>query len=229
MTQKKTLLAISAHPDDLEYGCSMIVRKLVKKGYTAHYLIATTGENGWKKNIRTRKERIEIRKKEQLAAAKKLGVKEVIFWKERDGFLKYDDNLRKKLTLLIKKLKPEIIFSFDPANQQFDNLNLFHRDHRNIALAVFDACFAAKNDYIYPGKFGQHMVKKIYFFGTDKPNFFLDITKDIDFKLNVLASHKSQFSDFNEFTGYFKKYIAGTSKKYKYSEPFRIIDVIKIT
>ena len=229
MNQKKILLAIAAHPDDLEFGCSMIVRKLVKEGYTAYYLIATTGENGCKKNIRTRKERIELRKKEQLTAAKKLGVKKVIFWNERDGFLHYDDNLRKKLTLLIKKLRPEIVFSFDPANTQFDNLNLFHRDHRNIALAAFDACFAAKNDYIYPSKYGMHKVDKIFFFGTDKPNFHLNITKDIGFKLDVLASHKSQFSDFKEFTGYFKEYIAGSSKKYKYSESFRVIEVVKIT
>ncbi|HEY5536505.1 MAG TPA: PIG-L deacetylase family protein [Ignavibacteria bacterium] len=227
--KKKTLLAIAAHPDDLEFGCSMIVRKLINEGYTAYYLIATTGENGCKKNIKTRKERIEVRRKEQLNAAKKLGVKEVIFWNERDGFLEYTDNLRKKLTLIIKKIKPEYVFTFDPANQQFDNLNLFHKDHRIISLAAFDACFAAKNDFIYPSKYGLHRVNKIFFFGSDKPNFFLNISKDIDIKLDILSSHTSQFSDFDEFTDYFKKFIASDSKKYKYSESFRVIDVIKIT
>ncbi len=229
MNKNKTLLAIAAHPDDLEFGCSMIVRKLIKEGYTAYYLIATTGENGCKKNIRTRKERIEIRRKEQLNAAKKLGVKEVIFWNERDGFLEYTEGLRKKLTLLIKKFKPQYVFTFDPANQQFDNLNLFHKDHRVISLAAFDACFAAKNDFIYPSKYGLHMVSKIFFFGSDKPNFFLNISKDINFKLDVLSSHTSQFSDFDEFTDYFKKFIASGSRKYKYSESFRVIEVVKIT
>jgi LmbE family N-acetylglucosaminyl deacetylase len=225
----KTILAVGAHPDDLEFGCPMMVKKLIGQGYTAYYVIATTGENGFKKKFVSRKERIEVRKKEQITAAKKVGVKEVIFLNYRDGFLEYTDSLRKKLTLLIKKLKPEFVFTFDLANTQYDNLNLFHRDHRVIAQAVFDACFAAKNDFIFPSKYGRYQISKLFFFGTDKPNYILNITKDIDFKLDVLASHKSQFSDFKEFTDFFKKYIAGTSKKYKYSETFRVIDVVKIT
>ena len=42
----KTIVAVAAHPDDLEFGCLMMVRKLISKGYEAYYVIATTGENG---------------------------------------------------------------------------------------------------------------------------------------------------------------------------------------
>jgi len=225
----KTIVAVAAHPDDLEFGCSVMVRNLIQKGYIAFYIIATTGENGSKGEINSRSARIKIRRMEQLEAARKIGVKEVIFLNFRDGFLEYTENLRRKLTLLIKKLKPEIVFSFDPANQQFNNLNLFHRDHRAIALATFDACFAARNEFIIPSKYGTHSVQKIFFYGTDKPDYFLNITKDISFKLDVLSSHKSQFSDFKQFTSYFKENIANNSDRYKYSEAFRVIDVVQIT
>ena len=73
-------------------------------------------------------------------------------------------------------------------------MNLFHPDHRVLAKLVFDACFFAKNHFISAGE--PHRVTKIYFFGTDKPNYFEDITSLIDYKLELLACHHSQFPDF---------------------------------
>lgn len=227
-TSKKTLLAIGAHPDDLEFGCSMMVNKLVNEGYDAYYIIATNGESGCKKKGLTKMERIKIRKNEQVNAAKMVGVKRVYFLNFKDGFLQYTDDLRKKLTLLIKKYKPEFVFSFDPGNKDYYNLNLFHRDHRIIAEASFDACFAARNNFIYPSK-DSHSISKIFFFGTNKPNYFINLSGLIDFKLRVLACHKSQFADFEKFKDVFKEYVAKNTKKYKYSEAFRMIDVYSLT
>ena len=226
---KKTILAVGAHPDDLDFGCPVMVRNLIKKGYEAYYVVVTNGENGSKENkVRTRGTRISTRKIEQLDAAKKIGVKKVIFLGYKDGFLQYSERLRKRLTILIKEIRPEFVFSFDPANQDFDNLNLFHRDHRITAIATFDACFAAKNDFIIPHKNGKHMVSKMYFFGSNKPNYFLNITKDINFKLDVLGSYKSQFPNFENFKKWFLGNLTGWTKKYKYSEAFRVMDVIQI-
>jgi len=215
--KRKIIVAVGAHPDDIEFGCPV------------HYIIATNGENGFKVKSLSAKERIGIRKKEQLVAAKKVGVKEVHFLGYKDGFLDYDDILREKLTLLIKELKPEIVFSFDPANLDYDNINLNHRDHRNIAIAVFDAVFAAKNDFIYPDNNGKHRVEKLYFFGTNKPNYTEDITDKIEFKLDVLKSFESQFPNFENFAKFFRENIGNASEKYKYSEVFRVVDVVQIS
>ena len=110
---KKCIMAVGAHPDDLEFGCPVMIRNLIQQGYEAYYVIATNGENGCKKKVKTRQERIDIRRGEQLDAAKKIGVKKVYFLGNRDGYLEYTETLRKKLTLLIKALKPEMVFSFD--------------------------------------------------------------------------------------------------------------------
>ena len=227
--KKKSVLAICAHPDDLEFGCTITVKRLIEQGYKVYYVIATNGENGFKKTIESRQRRIAIRKKEQLAAAKKIGIEKVIFLGYKDGFIEYKENLRKRLTILIKQIKPEIVFSFDPANQEFSSLNLFHRDHRVVGLAAFDACFAAKNNFIYPHKNGACKVDKIYFYGSNNPNYYTNITREIEFKLEVLSCHESQFSNFNEFTERFKERIAQQSKKYKYSEAFRVIEVVNLT
>lgn len=228
MTKKKTLLAVGAHPDDIEFGCSVTVRNFIRQGYDAYYIVLTNGENGFKISPKSKQERINIRKGEQLEAAQKTGVKKVYFLGYRDGFLEYSDILRKKIAMLIRKIKPEVLFSFDPANINFDSLNLFHRDHRVAALVTFDAVFAAKNRFIYNSAQSEHRVSKIYFFGTNKPNLFIDISKEMDFKLDLLSSYKSQFPDFKQFAHFFKRNIVYHTAEYKYAEAFRVLEVVQI-
>ena len=109
----KNLMAIAAHPDDIEFGCCITVHNLIEKGYQAIYIIVSNGESGFKIEHKPRKERIKIREKEQIEAAKVIGVKKVIFLNEKDGFLQNNKKLRAKLVKLIKTYKPEIVFSFE--------------------------------------------------------------------------------------------------------------------
>lgn len=227
--KKKCVLAIGAHPDDLEFGCSMTVKKLIEEGYDAYYVIITNGENGCKKKVKTVQERVNIRKKEQLEAAKKTGVKKVYFFGEKDGFLEYKESIRKKLTLLIKALKPEIVFGFDPANHDFTSINLFHRDHRMAAILAFDAVFAAKNEFIYPHKNGLHKVGKMFLFVSNNPNYFIDISGDIDVKLDILSSYRSQFPNFDNFVKFYKENFSSLHPDYRYSESFRVLEIVQIS
>ena len=221
---KKSIVGFAAHPDDLEFTCTGTLSKMKKSGYEINYVVVTNGENGFKADSKFGpKERIEIRIREQLEVARKLGVNEVVFLEYSDGFLTYTEELRGKLVGIIKKYQPEIIFSFDPANRNYDNLNLFHRDHRVLAEAVFDACFAAKNKLMYPGK--PHQIGKIYFYGSNQPNYFEDITSTINYKLELLACHQSQFPDFMKVADYIKNTLSKETDKYEYSEAFRIMEI----
>ena len=225
---KKSILGFAAHPDDLEFTSTGTLSKMKQSGYEINYVIVTNGENGFKKDSKWEpKERIEIRLREQLEVARKLGVNEVVFLDYSDGFLTYSEELRGQLVGIIKKYQPQIVFSFDPANRDFDNLNLFHRDHRVLSEVVFDACFAAKNKHMYPGK--PHQIEKIYFYGTSQPNYFEDITKSIDFKLELLACHQSQFPDFKKVADFVKNKLSKGTKKFKFSEAFRILEVEQLT
>src|SRR5205085_571060 len=204
----KTILAIGAHPDDIEFSCTGTLLKLREQGYEIYYVIATNGENGFKIDHKPKKQRIQIRYNEQLNSAKILDVKEIFFLNYQDGFLAYTDMLREKLVKIIKKIKPEIIFTFDPANRDFESINLNHRDHRNIGEAVFDAVFAARNRYMYPGE--PHGISWFYFFGTNPKlaNHYENITKYIDKKLEILREHTSQFSDFDKVAEWVKNDIS---------------------
>ena len=221
-----TILCIGAHPDDMEYTCTGTLSKFKKQAADSqiYYVIVTNGENGFKMNRKaTIVQRVRIRKAEQLEAAKKLGVEKVFFLGYRDGFLASTEKLRRQLVKIIKKLRPEIIFTFDPANKSFNNLNTLHHDHRIVAEAVFDACFAAKNLWMYPGE--THHIKKLYFFTTDKPNHIEDITELMDFKLELLACHRSQFPDFSKVADHVRNDLSKHSEEFTYSEAFRIIEV----
>ena len=80
---------------------------------------------------------------------------------------------------------------------------------------------------MYPGE--RHQIKEMYFFASDKPNHFVDITDLIDFKLELLACHKSQFPNFSKVEKYIKENVCKQSKKYKYSEAFRVLEVKQVT
>jgi LmbE family N-acetylglucosaminyl deacetylase len=219
----KVLLAVSAHPDDIEFSSGGTMFKFKKLGYDIYFIVATNGENGFKIDHEPRAERVRTRHKEQLNAAKILGVKKVFFLNYKDCYLPYSDELREKIALIIKKVKPEVIFSFDPANKSFESVNLLHRDHRVIAEAAFDAVFAARNRYLLKGE--PHAVRKFWFFGTDKPNYYENITGFIKDKIKLIEEHRSQFSDHKSMRDWVKTHLSQYTKKYKYSEKFRIVNI----
>ena len=109
-TQNKVLLAISAHPDDIEFAAGGTMFKFKKLGYDIYFIVATNGENGFKIEHKSRSVRVKTRHNEQLMSAKILGVKKVYFLNYKDCFLKYDDKLREQIAVIIKKVKPEIVF-----------------------------------------------------------------------------------------------------------------------
>jgi len=225
---KKIIMCIAAHPDDLEFSSTATLHKFRVKGYDLVYIIVTNGENGFKVGqSENREERTQIRKREQTEAAKKMGVMDLLFLDYRDGFLEYTEELRKQFVDLIRKYKPELIFSFDPANRSYTNLNVAHRDHRVVSEAVLDACFAAKNNFMYAGN--PHRVSQLYLYASDKPNYFENISDLMDFKLDLLACHKSQFPDFDKVSKFVKDEICTQTDQYEYSEAFRILEIKEVT
>jgi len=223
----KNLICFGAHADDIEFGCMGTVIKHLREGWQARFVILTNGENGFKMGQASPEERVRIRKEEQMEVGRRLGLEEVLFLDYRDGFLEYSEELRHRIVEIIKRYRPDKVFSFDPANQVYDNLNLFHRDHRIAGEAVFDACFAAKNLWMYPGK--AHRVDEIYFFGSYKPDFFVDVGDVTDLKLELLSCHRSQFPDFSRVEKFVRERMSGSHEEYEYAESFRYLKVEQLT
>ena len=228
MKDFKKILVFSAHPDDLDFGCSGTVAKMTEEGKEVVYCIITNGEKGIQKVNKARGRMIAMRKIEQKKAAKVVGVHKVIFLGETDGDLENTKDVRRKIVKAIREVKPDIIFSFDPANLSFDSFYRFHRDHRMAAEAVFDAMYpAAGSSAFFPeleeAGFLPYQIQGAWFFSSASPNIFIDISKTIDRKIEALRRHEGQIGDMEEMEKRIRARARqeGKRKKMKYAEAFR--------
>ena len=209
---KQTLLAIGAHPDDIDFGASGTIASFVKKGWSAFYVICTDGSRGSTDPTMTHERLSKIRRKEQLVAGKVLGLKEVFFLEHPDTQLVPDLQLKEEIVRIIRTIKPDIVIGLDPTfffsmeplyGQDYHFVN--HTDHRAAAEATMDAVFPLSRDRLtFPlhEKEGllPHRVDELWVvnWGNKKPDFCVDITPTIDLKLQAIQAHTSQFEDFEK-------------------------------
>lgn len=223
-------MVIAAHADDIEFSCSGTMAKYVKEGKDIIYVILSAGEKGNKIDI-PKSEIVEVRKKEQREAAEIIGVKNLIFLDYEDGVIENNEELRKELVRLIRQNKPDVIFTFDP-DCHLQNFYVYHSDHRETGIAVFDAASPrAGNKYYYSElNLEPHRIEAFYFFGSDKQNEFIDITDFIDLKIKALTSYKSQMPDEINVEKFVRKYAEDVGKKIdvKYAEGFRKVERMKL-
>lgn len=182
------ILAIGAHPDDIEFYAGGTLAKMAK-GHELVYLLATSGENGFHKK-QFSSSVTNIRKIEQQKAAKILGVKRVIFLSFHDGELENNvSSLKGELLKVILQEKPEIIFTLDPEKQYSVHAD-FHPDHRTIALAALDVILIDATLPIKGGFSGYR--PKIYLYNASHPNNKVSIKKYREIKVKALNQFKSQ-------------------------------------
>jgi len=226
------VLLISPHPDDVDFGCAGTIAKWTHAGVEITYVICTSGEKGADDAQLKAETLVAIREAEQRRAAKAVGVREVTFLRLKDGELENNREFRKVLVKMIRTYRPDVVLSMDPANTRFENPYVSHSDHRATALAGFDAIYpAARNRNFFPEQLAQgltpHSVGKVYFFGTDCPNTWIDITETIDAKINALRCHESQLADFQNLEAWVRERFGevGREKGMTYAESFRYLGI----
>ena len=131
MKRKNVILAVGAHPDDIEIGCGGTIKKHVSNGDDVYYVIATNGEKGGKKD-----ERIA----EAKMAAKLIGVLDVYFLNLRDSFVSHNGKTVKLLDHFMKKVSPSTVY--------VHSLKDYHQDHSNIARSTLSASRNMKNSIL---------------------------------------------------------------------------------
>src|SRR5262245_44415680 len=94
-------MCIVAHPDDIEYGTARAVARWVSQGEEVTYVLASRGEAGI--DTLTPDKAGPLREREQVAAAKAVGVDIVEFLDHRDGVIEYGQPLRRDLARMIRK------------------------------------------------------------------------------------------------------------------------------
>jgi len=182
---KIDILAIGAHPDDVELGCSGTIAKEIANNKKVGILDLTKGELGTRGSA-------EIREKEANDAAKILNVAFRENLNFKDGFFKNDEEHQLKLIQVIRKYKPDIIL----CNAIDDR----HIDHPRGAKLVIDSCFLSGLKKIvteYNNKEQEPWRPlNIYHYiqwKNLKPDFVVDISNFFEIKIKAVKSFKSQF------------------------------------
>jgi len=182
---KLDILAIGAHPDDVELGCGATVAKSIAQGKKVGILDLTRGELGTRGSA-------EIRDNESAEAAKILGVsirKNLAF---ADGFFINDKKHQIEIIKIIRKYKPKIVL----CNAVDDR----HIDHLKGSKLVSDACFLSGLIKIETELDGQIQEvwrpKHVYHYIQWKniePDFVVDVGDFINRKLESVKAYNSQF------------------------------------
>lgn len=187
MSFKLDILAIGAHPDDVELGCGATIAKEVADGKLVGILDLTQGELGTRGTPK-------IRAMEAEAAAGILGVMVRENLGLPDGFLENTKEYQLKIIEIIRKYQPDIVL----CNAIDDR----HPDHAKASKLASDACFlsglrAIKTDVGY-GDQEAWRPKSVFHYIQWKniePDFVVDVSDYIDVKENAIKAFKSQFYD----------------------------------
>ena len=184
-------MVVAAHPDDPEYGCAGTVARWVSEGVEVTYVLLTSGDKG-SKDPAVRPGRLATRReKEQDEAARRLGVKEVVYLRHPDGLLENTMELRREVAGVIRRKRPHALLTIDPWRHYQT-----HPDHRAAGQAALDAVYAAKEVNLFPeqlvGDVEPWRVKEVYLFWTDAPDHWEDIGASIVRRIAALLRHSSQ-------------------------------------
>jgi LmbE family N-acetylglucosaminyl deacetylase len=190
---KKTMMAIMAHPDDIDFTSAGSIAKWCAEGWTVYYVIATSGDKGTHEGY-TRQELAALREQEQRDAAAVLGVKDVFFLGYPDGGVLPTYELRGQIVHLLRKYEVDAVLTWDGFRPSFN-----HIDHRNVGIAARDAVFPAVRDHLYyeadaAAGLPARQVNEILLAGAEDPDYYVEISDYIEKKVDAVLCHRTQVS-----------------------------------
>lgn len=187
------ILAIHAHPDDLEILAGGTLAMLAAQGHSIRIVTMTPGDCGSREF--SPDETAAVRRREASEAAALINA-EYSCAEFRDLAVFNDDDARRRVTEILREAQPEIVITAPPLD--------YHCDHESTSLLVRDACFAAPApNYKTRGsaKVIEH-IPHLYFTqpagGVDRddqpvvPDFVIDVATVFEKKRAMLARHESQ-------------------------------------
>lgn len=193
----KRVLNIAAHPDDIEFSTSGTMARWAREGREVFFCLVTSGSAGTNEHTPHNDGLVPVRERETLEAAAILGTKDVVFLRYQDGVVEPTLTLRRDLTRVIRRLKPDVVVCGDPTARWYGHGYLNHPDHRAVASAALDAIFpSSETRYIFPELLAEglepHKVKEVFINSGSPPDTWIDIGETLAFKCAALKAHKSQ-------------------------------------
>ncbi|TKK91058.1 PIG-L family deacetylase [Herbidospora galbida] len=229
----RTVLVVTAHPDDIDFGGAGTVASLTDRGVQVVYLLATSGDAGGFDRAVDGVGMAELRRAEQAAAAKQVGVTDIRHLGYPDGAVEATLGLRKDITRVIRQVRPDLVITSTP-ERNYVRLGPTHPDHRAVGSATLDAVYPdARNPYAFPDLLTEEgleawTVREVWMIGSPTPNHWVDVTATLDRKLAALRAHESQTGHMDDMEGFVKGFLsanaqAGGLPEGTYAESFHVM------
>ncbi len=184
------VLAIGAHPDDIEFGAGGTLAKWANAGSHVTMLVVTDGSKGtWDPSVDPA-DLAATRRIEQEQAAAALGAAEILHLDRVDGELEYTMELRAEFCRHIREARPTVVLSHDPW-QRYQ----LHPDHRATGWGVMDGVIAARDHLFFADQgLEAHRPDAVLLWSADTPDHWEDIEDFFSAKVAALLCHSSQGS-----------------------------------
>lgn len=194
------VLCFAAHPDDIDFGAAGTIAAWTAAGVEVSYCIMTDGDAGGFDPAH-RDEIIAMRAAEQQRAAALVGVTDIHYLHERDGFLEPNHQVMWGVVKLIREIRPDVVLSMHP-ERNWSRIQKSHPDHLAVGEAVTRAVYpAVENPYAYPelaeSGLAAYKVPWLWLYAgpEERENHFIDVTEHVDSKLAAIHVHVSQHPD----------------------------------
>lgn len=209
------VLAVFAHPDDVDFGCAGTIASWVAEGIQVTYLLVTRGDASGLDD--TPRERIPaIREAEQRAAASAVGVTEVHFLDGyADGTLTPTLALRRDITAAIRRFRPDRVLTSSPLRRWEQLTGPSHPDHLAVGEATTCAIYPdARNPYAFPELLAAGLtpwtVREVWYAGGPDPDHAVDVTDFFAQRVAALRAHASQTGQM-DVEGWLRDWLTATA------------------
>jgi LmbE family N-acetylglucosaminyl deacetylase len=225
-----SVMAIAAHPDDIESWCGGTLARAVDAGAQVRLLLVTSGDKGSADPDADPAQVATTRESEAREAARVLGLADVAFLRYRDGEVENVHELRGELVAWIRAWRPHILFTHDPEHPLPPYLR--HRDHVATGRAALDAVYPlARDPLAFPEHRAQgltpHMVGEIWLFASAIADRYVDIGKTLEQKIAARLEHQSQTVDRDALIASWRKraFHIGTPASLTAAETFTLLRI----
>jgi LmbE family N-acetylglucosaminyl deacetylase len=197
-------LVITAHPDDVDFGAAGTVATWTAKGIEVTYCVCTDGDAGGFDPAVPRSEIPGIRRAEQEAAAKAVGVSDVRFLGYQDGKLTPSLELRRDISRVIRQVRPQRALIQSP-ERNWARVGASHPDHLAAGTAAIAAVYPdARNPFAHPELLADEgleewAVAETWVMAHPDNNHAVDITDLFETKMAALRAHVSQTAHLDDF------------------------------
>jgi len=167
---RKKILAIGAHPDDIEFGCAGTLFNYSEKGHEVYLLVMTKGEMGGDPDVRAA---------EQAESARIIGARDLFWGGLADTGIEISSRVIQSIEKVIAKVSPDMIFCHYPEDT--------HQDHRHLSQMIVSATRYIPNVLFYEGPTTERFTPQVY----------VNIVPSLTLKIKALMAHKSQVKKTN--------------------------------